>query len=104
MSLLAATDLAVCHIGSLEEVCFRRARHQAGDSNSRILKFIAERYGERVEEGFGSVVNRLESPRHQTCNRTRDEYATLTSSPHAVGNLVDQTYSAIDIRVNYLQG
>jgi len=75
-------NLGVHHIRALEKVGLRGSWHQAGHGNAGILKLVAERNGEGVEECLGAIVDCLEGTGHQTGNGAGNEYPALPSRTH----------------------
>ena len=70
--LFLLTDFGIHHVGPIEKFGFSRARHQRGDRDAfLILQLVAERVGEAVDEGFGAVVDRLETAWDEAGDRPR---------------------------------
>ena len=100
--LLAGTHAGIFHVGALEELGFGGSWHQTRDAHPRIAQFGAQRIGERVQERFGSVVDRLIGPRHETGDRSCDQEAAVTALPHFAHYLLNQIDRARDVRVDHM--
>ena len=98
--LLALPNFRVEHIGSLEKICFGRARHQARDRHAAIGDLGSEGERERVEERLAGVVDGLIRAGNEACDRADDENPALSASSHASTKAMNETDRPGDVGVH----
>ncbi len=98
--VLLRADLRIHQIRALEELGIGDARHETGHGHARVLELIAKRPGERIDERFRAVVDRLIGAGHEAGNRSGEQDAPLVTAAHVLADAMNQVKRAGDVGID----
>src|SRR6056297_3637378 len=94
------SDRSVIHLRAIEELCFGRTGHEAGQGDAVVLQLFPYAPGERIEVGRGGILDRPKRTGHLARDRTGDEAATLALLAHLLGGSVQERGASGDVRMD----
>ena len=101
--LVGRARLGVHHLGTLEEVRFRHARHQHGDADAGVLQFLVQRLAEPAQEHLGAAIHRLERVRHGGGDRGGEHDPPCVARHHVLQDQLGELHGAAYVDVDHRQ-